>query len=67
MAWRVHMEYFHSANSASWTESGYRGGQVGRRDGKDTTDWGYVCFGCTATFSSAADLVSHLLSVHGAA
>ncbi len=64
------METNHSAVAGTWTDTGKRGGSVGLRDGKHSTikswDNGYVCYGCGATFSTNAELLTHLSGVHSA-
>jgi hypothetical protein len=71
-AWRVHMEYSHSADADSWDDTGERGGGHGQRDipglkREDCPfDWGAICYGCGATFESEADLVTHLSDKHSA-
>ena len=67
LAWRQHMEADHSANSASWDDTGERGAQIGFADKFDNLyRYGEVCYGCGATFRTAALLQTHLEDVHSA-
>jgi len=69
-AWKVHMVKFHSANELGWDPSGQHSeGSGGFRDleGEEVYHWpDHKCYGCGATFLTAAALVAHLSSAHGA-
>ena len=60
----------HSANSTSWSASGFHSeGTGGYRDleGEPVYRWPeHKCYGCGATFVTAADLLTHLEDVHEA-
>jgi len=72
MAWIVHMETDHSATPGTWTDTGIRGGGHGQRDVRDSEPhelpfrWGSICYGCSASFQTEAELLSHLLTMHEA-
>jgi len=67
LAWRVHMEAEHSANSDSWADTKERGGEEGPADKYwYVVRWPQKCYGCGSTFATASELVAHLSSVHGA-
>jgi len=67
-AWQLHMEVTHSAVDSSWTTLAISGGeQDGLTDGGNTwVKWAHKCWGCGASFSTEALLITHLSSVHSA-
>ena len=68
--WAHHMENDHSGAPGSWDDTGIRGGGSGIPDTKDLDSpppvFAHTCYGCGATFTSNANLLAHLLAVHGA-
>lgn len=69
-SWIVHMNVEHNANSGSWdTRQERGGGQKGFLDPKMEISgiyYPHTCYGCTSTFITETELISHLSSVHGA-
>jgi len=70
MTWQVHMKDQHGGIPGTWTDQGIRGGQqTGFRRFRDDSKVMYyapTCYGCGATFSTSAELITHLLAIHGA-
>ena len=68
--WQHHMEKDHSGTPGSWADTGIRGGGSGISDTKDLgsppPEFAHTCYGCSASFTTAAGLIAHLLAVHGA-
>jgi uncharacterized Zn-finger protein len=69
-SWVTHMNTDHSAADGSWgTRHERGGGQQGFLDpkiGKSNIQYPYMCYGCTSTFATESELVSHLSSIHSA-
>lgn len=69
-SWITHMNTEHSADDNSWaTRSERGGGQEGTLDpkvGVTATFYPQTCYGCTSTFETEAELVSHLSAIHSA-
>ena len=68
--WAHHMENDHSATPGTWTDAGIRGGGSGPPDTKELApllpEFAHTCYGCSATFTTAAELLTHLSNVHAA-
>jgi len=66
-AWIEHMNASHSADADSWEDTGDRGGQEGFAEEYPTLyRFGFRCYGCGATFETAALLKTHLETDHSA-
>jgi len=66
-AWITHMNADHSADADSWADTTDRGGQEGFADEYPTLyRFGFKCYGCGATFETAALLKTHLETDHSA-
>lgn len=67
IAWQVHMEADHSANSSTWDIVDVElGAQHGPFDEYVAVRWAQTCYGCENTYSTKAELVTHLSGVHSA-
>jgi len=66
------MQLKHHGNFGTWGDTGIRGGETGKRDivgvAVETQPFRYahICYGCSASFATKAELVAHLYAVHGA-
>jgi len=72
ITWQLHMQANHSAIPGTWTASGIKGSLTGMTGIRNFTDgtrimhYAPTCYGCGAVFNTNAELVTHLLAVHGA-
>lgn len=67
LAWQVHMESEHGADSGTWQDTGLKGGCGGLRDlPSKVYQYSHKCYGCGATFSTEELLIAHLEEVHSA-
>lgn len=68
--WQIHMQNDHMAGADTWAELGIKGSEHGHTDekygDKPYMKYAQICYGCASTFATKAELVAHLLAVHGA-
>ena len=72
ITWQIHMQSVHSGVAGTWADTGIRGSLIGMtgirnfRDGTRIAHYAPTCYGCGAVFETNAELIAHLLAVHGA-